>query len=30
MSIANEYTDTFYIALFEFKDPVNAIYIITF
>ena len=30
MSIANEYTYTFYIAHFEFKHPVNAAYIITF
>ena len=30
MSIANEYADTFYIAHFEFKDPVDNTYIITF
>ena len=30
MSIAKEHTDTFYFAYVEFKDPVNATYIITF
>ena len=30
MSIANDHTHTFYIVHFEFKDPVNAIYIIAF
>ena len=30
MSIANEHADTFYSAHFEFKDPVNATYIIAF
>ena len=30
MSIANEHTDTFYLADFEFKDPVNATYIMAF
>ena len=24
MSITNEHTDTFYVAHFDFKDPVNA------
>jgi hypothetical protein len=28
MSIVNELTDNFYSALFEFKDPVNATYIL--
>ena len=30
MSIANEHTDIFYFAYFDFKDPVHATYIITF
>ena len=30
MSIANEHTDAFYFVHYEFKDPVNAIYIIAF
>ena len=30
MSIANEHTDAFYLADFEFKDPVNATYIMAF
>ena len=30
MSIVNEFADTFYIAHFELKDPVNGTYIITF
>ena len=30
ISIANEHTDTFYFVHYEFKDPVNAIYIIAF
>ena len=30
MSIANEHTDTFYLADFDFKDPVNATYIMAF
>ena len=30
MSIANEYTDTFYFTHFQLEDPVNATYIITF
>ena len=30
MSIANEHADTLYLAHFDFKDPVNATFIITF
>ena len=30
MSIANEYTDTFYFMHFDLEGPVNATYIITF
>ena len=30
MSFANEYTDTFYLAHFDFKDPVYATYIMAF
>ena len=30
MSIANEHADTFYSTHFDFKDPVNATYIIAF
>jgi hypothetical protein len=30
ISIANKHTNTFYVAHFEFKDPVNATYFITF
>ena len=30
MSIANEHTDTFYVAHFKLKDNENAAYIITF
>ena len=30
MSIANEHTDTFYLAYFDFKDPLNTTYIMAF
>ena len=30
MSIAIEHTNAFYFVHYEFKDPVNAIYIIAF